>query len=226
LTAPDGPDGNPLLAYFLDNPGRLLHKWVHYFDIYHRYLAGFRDRPVVLIEFGVFHGGSLQMWKQYLGPQARIVGVDINPACTSLEEPQIEVVIGDQEDRGFLASLRELIGPADVVIDDGGHTMAQQIATFEEMFPALTPGGVYLVEDLHTSYWEEYGGGYRAPGTFIEYAKDLIDQLHGWHARDGQPEITDYTRGIGAMHVHDSVIVIDKHLVTAPEVRMTGKASF
>ena len=72
---------------------------------------------------------------------------DINPACKALEEDQIEIVIGDQEDRAFLAELRERIGPADIVIDDGGHTMAQQIATFEEMFPAVRNGGVYLVED-------------------------------------------------------------------------------
>ena len=226
LTAQDPGGTNPLTQYFLANEGRLIHKWMHYFDIYHRHFERFRGQPVTVVEFGVYHGGSLQMWKHYFGAGARIVGVDINPACKTLEEDQIEVVIGDQEDRVFLAELRERIGPADIVIDDGGHTMAQQIATFEEMFPAVRNGGVYLVEDLHTSYWEEYGGGYKAEGTFIEYAKDLVDQLHGWHRREEPAPVTDYTRQIRGMHFYDSVIVLDKDLVGQPDVQKTGKESF
>ena len=226
MTPAEGAAGNPLEAYFLANEGRLLHKWLHYFDVYHRHFERFRDTDVTLVEFGVFHGGSLQMWKQYLGPGARIVGVDINPACKSVEEDQIEVVIGDQDDREFLRLLREQVGTIDILIDDGGHRMSQQIATFEEMFPAVSEGGVYLVEDLHTSYWDEYGGGYRAPGTFIEYAKDLVDQLHSWHSRDERLGVTDATRTIRGMHFYDSVLVLDKAAVPEPEVRMTGKPSY
>jgi SAM-dependent methyltransferase len=217
---------NPLQAYFEANPGRLIHKWMHYFDIYHRHFEPFRGGPVTVLEFGVYHGGSLQMWKHYFGPQARIVGVDINTACRELAEEQIEIVIGDQEDRGFLSALRDRLGPLDIVIDDGGHTMSQQIATFEEMFKAVRNGGIYLVEDLHTSYWEEYGGGFRVAGSFIEYAKVLVDQLHGWHGRDGAPPVTDYTRQIRGMHVYDSVIVLDKDDVPQPDVRRTGAESF
>lgn len=221
-----GSGANHLESYFLSNTGRLIHKWMHYFDIYDRHLRQFRGHPVTLIEFGVFHGGSLQMWKDYFGPEARIVGVDVNPACKGLEEDQIEVVIGDQDDREFLKALRDRIGPAQIVIDDGGHRMSQQVATFEEMFQTLGPGGVYLVEDMHTSYWEEYGGGYAAPETFIEYAKHLIDQLHGWHSRDERLVVTDYTRQIRGMHFYDSVLVLDKGVVEEPAVRMTGNPSF
>ena len=226
LSQRDEAPANPLREYFLANEGRLIHKWMHYFDVYHRHFQQFRGRPVTVLEFGVFHGGSLQMWKHYFGPDARIVGVDINPACKALEEEQIEVVIGDQEDRAFLAGLRDGLGTVDIVIDDGGHTMAQQIATFEELFPAVRSEGVYLVEDLHTSYWDEYGGGYRSPGSFIEYAKDLVDELHGWHVRDQPHLLTDHTRQIGGMHVYDSVIVFDKADVPPPDVRKTGHPSF
>ena len=223
-----GPPGgeNPLEAYFLANEGRLIHKWMHYFDIYHHHLERFRRRPITVVELGVFHGGSLQMWKRYFGSDARIFGVDVNPACRTLEEDRIEIVIGDQADRRFLRELRQRIGPVDVVIDDGGHRMDQQVATFEELFPALVDGGVYLVEDLHTSYWEEYGGGYRAPGSFIEYAKDLVDQLHGWHSRSEALTVTERTRQIRGMHFYDSVLVLDKESVPEPEVRKTGHESF
>ena len=233
-----GPDGgpNPLREYFEANPGRLIHKWLHYFDIYHRHFAGHRGKAITLVEFGVFHGGSLQMWKHYFGPKARIVGVDINPDCASLAEEQVEIRIGDQSDRVFLRSLADELGAIDILIDDGGHMMRQQIATFEETFPAVAHGGVYLVEDLHTSYWPEYGGGYGrplpldfrwAPRSFIEYSKNLIDGLNAWHSR--KPErlaVSEFTRSVRAMHYYDSVLVIEKDAIPAPQDKKTGTPSF
>jgi predicted O-methyltransferase YrrM len=176
-----------------------------------------------VLEFGVFHGGSLQMWKKYFGRKARIIGVDINPECAKLTERQIEVVIGNQEDRDFLRDLRERIGPIDVVIEDGGHKMTQQINTFEEIWPGVRDGGVFLVEDLHTSYWQSYGGGYKRAGTFVEYAKDLVDQVNAWHSHDEQVlSVDDYTRSIRGMHVYDSIIVFDKGDVTKPKHKRRG----
>jgi Methyltransferase domain len=219
--------GNPLEAYFRQNRGRLIHKWIHYFEIYDRHFAPFRNKPVTVVEFGVYHGGSLQMWKQYFGRKARIVGVDVDPRCKDLTEDRVEVVIGDQEDREFLRGLRAQLGQVDIVIDDGGHKMAQQIATFEEMWPAVRDGGVMLVEDLHTSYWESYGGGYRRPGTFVEYIKDLVDQLHAWHSEDVEQLAPDaYTRSITGMHLYDSVVVFDKGPVAMPHNEKTGTPSF
>jgi methyltransferase family protein len=224
--APEPMAVNPLEAYFLANNGRLIHKWMHYFDIYHRHFERYRGKPVTIVEFGVSHGGSLQMWKDYFGPQARIFGVDINPACAALAEPQIEIVIGDQEDREFLRSLAAKVGKIDVLIEDGGHTMTQQIATFEELWPNIVDGGVFLLEDLHTNYWAKYGGGLRREGTFIEYAKNLIDQQHAWHSHDKETfDVDDYTRSIRGMHVYDSIIVFDKDTVRKAVAKKTGTPS-
>ncbi len=218
---------NPLENYFRDNSGRLIHKWLHYFDIYDRHFAPYRGKAVNIVEFGVSHGGSLQMWKSYFGPEATITGVDIDPRCADLTEDRVDVVIGNQEDRGFLRSLAERVGDIDVLIEDGGHTMAQQIATFEELWPHITAGGVFLIEDLHTSYWRKYGGGYKAAGTFIEYAKDLIDQQHAWHSQDrSRLDVDDYTRSIRGMHVYDSIIVFDKAPVPPPSHEVTGTRSW
>jgi hypothetical protein len=225
LTRMAGPD-NPLEEYFRNNKGRLIWKWVHYFEIYHRHFAPYRGREVTVVEFGVLHGGSLQMWKHYFGPRARVIGVDVNPECKKLEEEQVEIVIGDQADRSFLQSLGQSTGPIDVVLDDGGHQMVQQLATFEEMFPFVKAGGVYLTEDLLTSYWAEFGGGYRKPGTFIEFAKTLIDQLHGWHSRDpAEFAPTYYTRNLKGMHVYDGIIVFDKGNVDLPSTETSGERS-
>lgn len=201
----------------------MIDKWLHYFDIYHRHFEKFRDKPVTIIEFGVFQGGSLQMWRKYFGRRARIVGVDIDPRCSELTGPGIEIHIGDQSDPEFLRDLARRVGPAEVVIDDGGHMMHQQLTTLRELWPSVTDGGVFLVEDLHTSYWTDYEGGYRRPGTFIEYAKTLVDSLHAWHSRDAHSfTVDDYTRTIGGMHFYDSVLVLDKATVEAPSSRRIG----
>jgi len=216
-----------LKEYFENNNGRQLHKWMHYFEIYERHLERFRNREVHLLEIGVNHGGSLQMWKAYLGDRAHIHGVDIDPRCKMLEEDRVRVYIGDQADPAFLQSLRREIPQVDVLIDDGGHTMQQQLVTFEQMFDHVAEDGVYLCEDLHTSYWPAFGGGLRRPGTFIEFSKRLIDQLNAWHTRDVENfEVDDFTLSAHSIHFYDSVLVIEKRRMTPPVVRMTGKPSF
>ncbi len=218
---------NPLETYFRKSKGRLIHKWVHYFDIYDRHFSHFRGKRITILEFGVQHGGSLQMWKHYFGRKARIIGVDIDPRCKKLIEKQIEVYIGDQENRKFLKSLAKKVGPFDIVIDDGGHTMGQQITTFEEIFPNVKDNGVFLVEDLHTSYWKEYGGGYKKQNSFIEFAKNLIDQINAWHSLDENSFFVDkYTETIKGMHVYDSIIVFDKGILEKPHHEQIGIPSF
>jgi hypothetical protein len=184
----------------------------------------------VVIEIGVFHGGSLQMWKHYFGAGARIVGVDINPQCRQLAEESIDIVIGDQNDRAFHAELRRLYPHVDIVIDDGGHFMTQQITTFEELYPHVQPHGVYLCEDLHTSYIPHFNGGLRRSGTFIEYAKPLIDRLNGWcsaHPETDQTlSIDDFTRSTFAISFYPSVMVIEKRTMTPPRSLKSGTPSF
>lgn len=207
---PQPRDSNPLWNFFRTNTGPLVHKWHHYFEIYHQHFARYRNTNVRLLEFGVSHGGSLKMWRDYFGPHAQIVGVDINPACLMHASEGIKVIIGDQEDRDFLHELRNQVGEVDILIDDGGHTMAQQLATFDVMFDAVAKDGVYLVEDLHTSYWEEYGGGWKNPGTFIEFSKTLVDRLNAWHSRDPELRPDTFTKTVTGLHFYDSVMVLEK----------------
>ncbi|MFP4369831.1 MAG: hypothetical protein ACLFR2_09645 [Candidatus Kapaibacterium sp.] len=61
---------NDLEKYFRQNDARLIHKWNHYFDIYDRHFSKFRGKEIILLEIGVSHGGSLQMWKSYFGDKA------------------------------------------------------------------------------------------------------------------------------------------------------------
>lgn len=216
---------NDLEAFFYKHEGRLIHKWHHYFEIYDKHLSRFRGKPISVLEFGVSQGGSLEMWKHYFGPQAAISGVDINPNCKQLEESGIQIFIGDQQDREFLRALAKKLPSIDVLIDDGGHTMEQQIATYEELFPLVAPNGVYLVEDLHTSYWKKWGGGYRRSRTFVEYSKHFIDQINAWHSHEpGKLRVSDFTKSVHSLHYYDSVLVIEKRPMVEPTHERKGKS--
>lgn len=222
--------GNPLEYYFFHHRGRLIHKWRHYFEVYHRHFARFRGRSPVVMEIGVSHGGSLQMWKKYFGRGARIVGVDIDTRCQAFAEPGVDVVIGDQADRAFHAELRSRYPQVDILIDDGGHEMTQQIVTFEELFPHVQPRGIFLCEDLHTSYNPRFGGGLRKDGTFVERAKSLVDGLHGWYGADPEVDrgvrVDDFTRSAHSIHFYDSVVVIEKRPMSEPRSFQMGTPSF
>lgn len=218
---------NDLEKFFDQHTGRLVHKWRHYFEIYDRHFSRFRGKPVNILEFGVSQGGSIQMWRDYFGGNVTVFGVDINPNCERFAQPGVKIIIGDQGDRGFLRSIAPTLPPIDILIDDGGHTMQQQIRTFEEMFPQIAPHGVYLCEDLHTSYWREFSGGYRRKGTFIEYSKNFIDALHAWHTREPKRfSVSDFTRSVHSVHYYDSVVVIEKRPMVPPTHHRVGTVAF
>lgn len=212
---------NDLEAYFKQNNKRVIDKWHHYFEIYERHFSKYRNKEIVLLEIGTFQGGSLQMWKHYFGDKAKIYGIDINPDCKQVEEENIKVIIGSQSDRNFLRNAIKEIPPIDILIDDGGHTMQQQIVSFEELFDHIKPDGTYLCEDLHTSYWDSFGGGYKLPGNFIEYSKELIDKLNAWHFKKSN-DIDSFTKSANSMHYYDSMLVIEKRQMIKPTSSTTG----
>jgi cephalosporin hydroxylase len=170
-----------ILQRFFDNVNHSSDKWVPYFEIYERHLNMYRGKPVNLIEVGVQKGGSLEMWSDYFGGSANITGIDIDPECTNLkyDANNINVVIGDQGSGEFWDQfLSSYKNPIDIFIDDGGHTMDQQILTFEKVFAKMPIGSIYICEDCHTSYMPHNGGGYGVKSSFINYAKGYIDVIH------------------------------------------------
>jgi SAM-dependent methyltransferase len=209
-----------LWSDFLTNDQRIIHKYKHYFPIYERHFGRYVHLPLTFIEIGCGEGGSLQMWKRYFGPYARIVGIDHDPRCARFAEDQIEIRIGSQSDAAFLDQVIAEFGPPDIVLDDGSHKMSDTSASFRALYHRLNPTGVYVVEDLHTAYWPEYEGGLRRAGSFIEICKDLIDQLNADHSK-GQLAQTEFTHTTLSMHFYDSVVVFErgKHtLKAAPQI--------
>jgi len=215
-----------LEKYFRNNNKRLIAKWTHYFDVYERHLSRFRDKEIVILEIGVSQGGSLQMWKEYFGKTAKIYGIDVDPRCKNFEEENIQIFIGSQSNRKFLRTVKNSIPPIDILIDDGGHTMIQQKVSFDELFDHVKEEGVYLCEDIHTSYWSTYGGGYRRMGTFIEFSKKFIDQLHAFHSKEWYFKVNNFTRSVNSIHYYDSMIIIEKMKREMPFEEKSGSPGF
>jgi SAM-dependent methyltransferase len=189
-----------------DGPG--IWKWEHYPEIYRRHFERFRGRDVHVVEVGIFGGGSLALWTRYFGPGCRIYGVDIDPACAVHEGGNVRVFIGDQADRDFWRRFKQAVPRVDILIDDGGHDPEQQIATFEEMLPHLSPGGVFLCEDVHGVF-----------NGFALYANGLMQALNAalWRKTPpgpGEPELLCRTTGlqdmIQSVHAYPFVTVFEK----------------
>ena len=156
------------------------------------------------------------MWRRYFGKQAKIFGIDIDRECKQFDGISGVVRIGSQTDREFLEKVvDEMGGEVDIVLDDGSHNMNDIKATLETLFPRLSRNGVYMIEDLHTSYWKKFGGGYLARRNFFNHVRSLIDDLHRWYHTFPvkHPQISDYC---SAIHVHDSICVFERGPVERP----------
>jgi hypothetical protein len=159
---------------FLKSP-HFAFKHSTYFQAYDDILSQYRGKEITFVEIGILGGGSLFMWRDFFGPQARIIGVDLNPSAKKWESEGFEVFIGSQSSPDFWRSFVEKVGPIDVVLDDGGHTYEQQIITVEELLGSIKDGGKLIIEDTHTSYMSGFGP---KKYSFIEYTKMLIDAVN------------------------------------------------
>ncbi len=176
-----------------------------YYSAYDKHLVNYEGKDVRLLEIGIQGGGSLRMWKNCF-PNSEIVGIDIDPSCKELDVSDAKVFIGDQTDKEFLEQFRDF----DIIIDDGGHTMHQQQTSFEVLFPLLKSGGLYVIEDLHTSFWREFAD---APISTTDYLYKLANGLN--HAvangsRLGGRELLSNEYKIESIHFHPSICFIYK----------------
>jgi len=162
-------------------------KHAHFYNIYSEHFAPFQNRPVRLLEIGVYNGGSLYMWRNFFEKAEKIVGIDIDPYCkrwTDRDE-NIFVEIGDQVDAEFLKYINDEYGPFDIIIDDGGHENNQVIQSFKILFPLLSNEGIYVIEDTYHSYWPDYS-------CDRDKSTELVDDVG--KVKGGKPIKIDKTR--------------------------------
>lgn len=228
----DGTDAGQLMD---GHTGRVMHKWRQYPSAYDCEFAAYRDgfrgedgvlRPLRFLEIGVSEGGSQVFWRTYFGPDATVFGIDIDPTCADLVDPSVSHVrIGSQADPQFLRSVVAEMGGVDVVLDDGSHVADHQRASFATLWPLLTVGGVYVIEDTHTSYWERFGGGLRREGTAVEQAKDVVDDMHRWYYRElGSDDVmAPVIPNVASVTFYDSVIAYRKRATVQPARVVRGR---
>ncbi|HUR32017.1 MAG TPA: class I SAM-dependent methyltransferase [Saprospiraceae bacterium] len=193
--------------------------WRHnYMPIYQQWLAHHRIKPVKLLEIGVGgndnpHSGgeSLRMWKKFFA-NGKITGIDIYDKFF-LQEERIKIYKGPQQDGDFLHSVSAKEGPFDIIIDDGSHIQSHIIASFETLFPLLAPGGLYVIEDTQTSYWESYGGSSKEMKTVnsaMNYFIDLVHEVNRakWKNEEWERERTAW--GLSSIAFYRNLILIKK----------------
>ncbi|MCF8516877.1 MAG: class I SAM-dependent methyltransferase [Rhodobacteraceae bacterium] len=189
-------------------------KHTTYFPVYDRLFGPYRDRPISFVEIGVLSGGSLFMWRQFFGPKARIIGIDLNPDAVRWRDHGFEIHIGSQSDPAFWQRVLQDVGPVDILLDDGGHRFEQQIMTCECTVPGIRDGGLLVVEDTHTSYLPGYGGP--SPMSFISYAKQIADGIN--HRFSGLRDKYPHESAIWSIRFFESLVAfeIDRTLATQP----------
>lgn len=171
-----------------------------FYKLYSNKLSPYIGEKIKFLEIGVQDGSSIKHWRK-MSPTWDVWGLDTDINCRGEQ-----IVIGSQEDKEVLRQFEGF----DIVIDDGGHTWKQQIKTFEQLFPTLRRGGLYVIEDLHTSFWKQFND-YEI--STVDYLLKLVPHLNYEVANDPgrllKPEYLDNNQ-IKAIEFYPSIVFIYK----------------
>ena len=153
------------------------------------------------------------MWKYFL-PRSTIYGIDIYDK-SGLEEPRIKIFRGSQSDTSFLVDVARRIGSLDIVVDDGSHINADVITSFQALFPLLSDGGIYAIEDVDHSYIPAAGGDdedFGNPRTIMSFFKRLADGLHyeAFRAMGLDYEPSYFDMNVHSLHFYYNLIIVHK----------------
>lgn len=194
-----------LRQLYADHRGKVSDKWESYLELYDRLFAIFRAQPVRLLEIGIQNGGSLEIWSRYFPYAVRLVGCDIDDACTRLtyDDPRCAVVIADANTDEAERQIVSMAPSYDIIIDDGSHRSGDIIRAFVRYFPYVEDGGLYVAEDLHCSYWAHYEGGLFSPDSAISFFKRLVDVIsfEHWGLECGRASVLE-----GILETHGAYI--------------------
>lgn len=198
------------------------HGYTRYYEFY---FSAIRNDVKKVLELGIARGSSLKMWRDYF-PNAIIYGIDINLECSQYKDDRIEITIGNFNDPLFIPSFIQKYGENfDLIIDDASHIYKDQINAFTLLFQYIKPKGIYVIEDTNTSYWKNWGGGYKHQNTSIEFFKDRIDDVCLSGLRKNRKrcyanrdfllasklrEFTEYERLIESIHFYSGLIILFK----------------
>jgi len=185
-----------------------------YHIMYDFFLQSLYNSKGSILEIGIDSGKSLKMWQE-LFPNAFIYGMDINKDYSG---ERFYVIKGDQSNIADLNRVKDTIQNTNIffINDDGSHIPEHQLLTFNTLFPTLCEGGVYIIEDIETSYWTRGGlygyptrYGYKHNDSIVEIFKEVADSVNSEFAGKRQNRV-EHHESIGSITFSRNCIIITK----------------
>ncbi len=149
-----------------------------FLEIYERYFEKLKYKKLNILEIGVENGDSLRIWSNYF-VNSKICGIDIIKRDFIIKN--CEIFCGSQSDQIILSQIVDKYKYFDLIIDDGSHLSKDIIFSFNYLFEYLKEGGLYVIEDLQTSYQPRYGGSrfnLNKNNTSMNFVKSLADSIN------------------------------------------------
>ena len=171
---------NSIKEIHIQKTGKVSDKWSSYLDYYDTVFFSRKNESINLLEIGVQNGGSLETWAEYFKNAKNIIGCDIDEKCKSLlfDDERIKLVVSDIKTEYAYKEINKYCDNFDIIIDDGSHFSKDILITFVNFFPILNPGGIYIVEDTHTLYWQSWGGERTNKYNAYIFFKKIIDMIN------------------------------------------------
>jgi hypothetical protein len=156
------------------------------------------------------------MWADYF-PYGQILGIDVFAKTLDLG-PRIVTRQGSQDDAAFLTRMSAEHGPFNIVIDDGSHVPAHVAASFHILFPLLADGGLYVIEDVQSTFFPQFGGSALDGGGTMHLARAILEHLHHAEIQMMQPNrrVSDFVKSIRSFRAWHNIFVIEKGDNTEP----------
>jgi hypothetical protein len=174
---------NPLIELSAAHTGKYSDKWESYLQAYWTHLNSIQNSSCDILEIGIQNGGSLEIWSKFFPKVNQIIGYDNDPKCGQLrfDDPRIRVFVGDASSKEAAVTVEKVTSNLCLIIDDGSHKSGDIIRSFLLFFPQLNPGGIFIIEDLHASYWADWEGGLSDPNSSMQFLKLLTDVVNFDH---------------------------------------------
>ena len=179
-------------------------------ELYEVFFESFRNKKINILEIGVDNGDSLRLWSEYF-TNANICGIDIKKKQFQINK--VNILCGDQSDELFLKSVVDKYRNFDIIIDDGSHVSKHIISSFNFLFKYLNKDGLYIIEDLQTSYITRYGGSrvnLKKSNTSMNFIKKLTDSVNYEHYDRPFFRKTSYDGLIKSVQFFQNIVFIRK----------------
>jgi hypothetical protein len=182
-----------------------------------------------LLEIGTKDGKSLVSWMLYFDDVRHVDAMrygeggmwdcekakhDVRVDCD-----KINIFEGDQSKKADIGKMTAARPEGwDIIVDDGSHVPSHNILSFKLLWNSIKPGGIYVVEDIETSWmegkcygYEIHGGLYKpAPANAVTFFKDLVDVVNRKHFLEPSYTLIPGDEDIAEIVFGDGLLMIRK----------------